>query len=388
MAVSFEKYTEAGPVGHTYLWSAEGGRWRVRFPQGGTVAFSRDSRTLAIGGVQDGKPRVWLVDAATGKQFRSFPVGGGGDGGVPPIAPGVCWSVGDTLLTCMRGGEGRIPYLPVRRWSREGRQLADYSPFHGVKLSADGRWAALQASKHEVRKLDRDIVRLVNLSTGNRAGEWPGLIANLGFGKDALFFHQQGSLVRVCPDTLEQARWKQPGGFTWWVLGDGVLATVEEPRDRRMSSDVSMVFRNFGVDDPLRVLSTEPGIASPEGRWFANDSGVWDLRTGRRVATFSQQPRIYRRWAFSADGQRLVCFEGGNESGSVFDLNNGTQQTLSSAYGKPADETGASTGATGGRGTCRAQPGRQTLAPNRWDLQIGGPAELQPFTLPGSGACR
>ncbi|HXE72670.1 MAG TPA: hypothetical protein VNO81_08405, partial [Candidatus Nitrosotenuis sp.] len=272
---------------------------------GGSVAFGPRG-LLAVGSIQDEKAQVWIADLASGRVLRSFAVG-------DRMIPNLTWARDGTLFTWQRP-TGRSNGLPVRRWSADtGQRLADLSPYRELKLSPDGRFAALDAGNE---------VRLVDLARNAKVRLWKGAtLANLGFGKQALYFYRGQAIVQVDLGTLQEKEWRR-GGFAW-VLPSGLLACVcEEHGESQRDYRVWMEFFDFGAPSPRQTLPTSPGVASPDGRWYASDDGVWDLVGGERVEPLSG----YGAMAFSPDSRRLIYSS--EKSVLLLDLEARTRRTL------------------------------------------------------------
>ncbi|MGV8122593.1 MAG: hypothetical protein AB2L14_22775 [Candidatus Xenobiia bacterium LiM19] len=169
-------------------------------------------------------------------------------------------------------------------------------------------------------------MKLVDLRNKSVVRDWKdAFLSNLGFCKNAFYFYKNEMIVRVDLETLKETSWRDPG--CTWVLPSGLIATVREEGNEEGPERLSMDFYDFGAQHPRRTLSTRPGIGSADGRWFANESGVWNLTNGLKVITFSQKRDCIVEVAFSADSRLLAYSDG--YSILMIDLQNGKRRKLS-----------------------------------------------------------
>lgn len=328
----------SGVGSETVIWTVADGRRVGRVPVAGNPAFDTTGR-LVIGETFDGDdndPKVWVVDPSSWKLSSSFSVA------TEPMGVSVAWTLDGNLITWGHGWRGSLK--PIRRWTPGGKRISDWSPYCILRLSSDGRWAALQSTQPG-RPADWD-VRLVDLSTGSRVRVWPGASV-LGFSEEALYFSRrsdrttpvtnsqgttflmpQRDLVKVDLANLEERSWAAPmtTSMHTWVLPNGLVASVDESR-----TPLLVEFREFGQAKPLITL---PGVgvgdASPDGRWFVGYTGVWSLVNGKQVASFPVDHDYRVEIAFSPDSRYLLRaqWKGNSPSVTLHDLTTGTQRTL------------------------------------------------------------
>lgn len=325
MAFSPDSSMVASGVGsETVIWSVADGRRVASVPVAGNPAFDRTGR-LAIGtffDFNDNDPEVWIVHGTSWKVSSRFSVG------TTPMNVSITWTNDGSLFTWGTGARGSTK--PVRRWTTRGKKLADLSPYMKLKVSSDGRWAALGGKPGAPADWD---VRLVDLSTGATVRVWPG-VELLDFSKEALYLEAyprepiyekipQRTLVRVDLVTLEEKTWLEPEGLGYVsVLPNGLLASFNESR---AALSEPLKIWEFGQEKPHLTLPRF-GDASPDGRWLTSGSGVWSLLTGQQVASFPS----HGRWeAFSPDGRYLLrAQDGPARAVTLHDLHTGTQRTL------------------------------------------------------------
>ncbi|MHC9539744.1 MAG: hypothetical protein AB9903_09490 [Vulcanimicrobiota bacterium] len=267
---------------------------------------------MAISSTQNKKPWISIIDLKSASEIHSFPVGDGKSASLSEVA----WGPDGTLFTWQNGGRS---YLPMQQWSIKGKMLKVYSPYSEYKLSSDGRWAAFSSPG------DPSKVKLVDLRNKSMARNWENAhLANLGFSRNAFYFYKNEMIVRVDLETLKETSWRDPGCI--WVLPCDLLAAVGGEANEEGAERISMDFYDFGVQHPRRTLSTRPGIGSADGRWFANESGVWNLTNGMKLTAFSQKRDCRGEVAFSPDSRLLAYSDG--YSILMIDLQNGKQRKL------------------------------------------------------------
>lgn len=291
------------------MWDVAKGQCIYRIKHGSSAEFDSNGR-LAISSVKNKKPWIWVVDVEKAKVLHSFPVGDGKSSQISYVE----WGLNDTLFTWMSGGRS---YLPLRRWSIDGRMLNDLGPCSELKVSADHRWAAFDGSKG---------VRLVDLKNFSKVRVWEkSRLINLGFAKEYLYFSRDKEIIRVNLATLQETSWSN--GCGGWVLPSGLLTdVVVDVRAEKKGVQPFMEFYRFGESKPLQKLKTVLGIGSGDGHWFANGSGVWDLKSGKLVAAFKKSDTIRWRMAFSNDSRMLAYTEG--KSVFLLDLEKATRKKL------------------------------------------------------------
>lgn len=295
----------------TIVWSVADGRRTAVLPIYRNISFDGKGR-LAVSS-WEGDPEIKLVEPSSGRTLNRFSVG--------PDLTRITWANDGTLFT--EHSSFRGPIGPVRRWSVDGRKIAEWGPYTRLELSPDGRWAVLAEKLIKTQSSSRfeNEVRLVDMSTGSRVRVWPEMMV-LGFSKEALYLQRENfrDWIKVDLATLEEKSWRSaPRGRTW-PLPNGLLA----------SSDDKIEIREFGKEEP-RFTFPELGHASPDGRWFACRSGVWSLLNGEQVASFPGNPD-WDDGAFSPDSRylfRATWKEGAPvPTTTLHDLHTGTQRTL------------------------------------------------------------
>jgi WD40 repeat protein len=319
----------------TRLWDPDTGR-EVRALYGHTgfvrcLAYSADSRHLATGS-EDRGIRLW--DTATGRLEATFrghrasvmalafhPDGhrlasGGTDrlvktwdlaGGQPPAFRGHDGSVNSLAFSpdgvrVVSGGSLAGPDRGVRVWEAStGRQLLSYekhlAPVVRVSFRPDGRHVVSLSIDHTVRAWDattgRDVAPPLDVS----------LPPPTTFNSSAIH-----------PDGRELALGGTDGTVRLWDLSTGRLSRTLSGHTGKV---VGLAYDRSG----LRLASTS-ALGGPSRR-DARPGGelkLWDVATGRELATPRRGIGVFRWLAFSPDGRRLVLADGGDfgESGEAY----------------------------------------------------------------------
>jgi WD40 repeat protein len=279
----------------------EPGRWIATLPAAGyfynTVQFDRTGDQLYATG---GGGRVGMWDVESWELIRM--IGGTGTPSAGTPLPGVVFGAGHDVM--------RIAPSP------DGELVASITDASTVGQEPGGR-----VRVHETGSGDE--VFDLALGTWTKDADWSpdGEVLAVAGGDDAAtavwFLDRGGSVVdelRFGPDEgVGVAR------FT----ADGDLLVVEiEPRAGRYEPGVGRVeVWDWRRGDLVRTIPADAWwmLPSPVGELVATapheraadqEAAVWDLRTGTRVATLTNQSGGANHMAFSPDGSKLAVASG------------------------------------------------------------------------------
>ena len=278
----------------TKVWEVSTGKLVFQIPGGLSLAFSPDSRALAVysrhraSGARSSE-LAWRTD-----DLKFWEVPSGRFMQALPSATDVPSAIAlDASAKWLASSADR----EVRLWEigagRVVRTLGGTDSIVAIALSSDGRWVASGGGN--------GIVRIRETATG----------------RDQQTFRQNGDVVAIAfsPDGRKLAS----------------AANIVSSRDLSHNpADYSLKLYDTATGRELQTLGGHrdriTGLAfSPDGRWLASAScsaldrsyddsvRLWDVATGRQLLRFSGQQRCMSDVAFSPDG-RLVAASGGGRS--------------------------------------------------------------------------
>ena len=346
----------------TQLWDIASGKERMRFPVKVfgilSLAFSPDGQRL-YASLTDQTIRVY--DLTTGREItpplnhenalKSFP-----NGAVPDRAWDDCRSMddltfspdGSILAAAGRWTDYTGPKPPSRAriylWDVARGKVLRHFPAHeemvtSLSFAPDGKTIASSGSRDPIiRRWDVATGREVSPPPGHRSGilalaispadgtvftgggdrtirQWdPATGRELGI--IGSFPHQVFKLA-IAPD-----------GQTLLVGEGGGDSTVEGYRLRLWSVSERREIRRFPRVDRLASYYVEHAVFSPDGQKVAADLGVFDVASGKVLATFRDRKfvddltwRPFIPIFFSHDGQQVITAEA--EGARIWDVATG-----------------------------------------------------------------
>jgi WD40 repeat protein len=282
-----------GTDGAIQLWDMPGGQARATLT-GHTGAvwsmeFSPDGRTLATGS-DDGTVRLWDV---AGKQERHRLSAGKNVSSLEFSRDGhsLASGSGDGTVRLWDVASGRRrATLPVR---------AETDPYWSIKFSPDGRTLAVGTDRHEVRLWDVASGQPGPTLTGHTAYVW------------AVAFSPDGHTLASASDDHTVRLWEMPSGkprTTLTAHTDGVRAVAFSPDGRTLAT---------GSNDHTARLWDMPS-GKPRATLLGHTGDVHDLtfsRNGRVLSTIGRDTTV-RLWD-AASGQPYGNLDSGVSSFAV-----------------------------------------------------------------------
>jgi WD40 repeat protein/serine/threonine protein kinase len=288
------------------------------------VVASPDGRWLACAHNSDGRSRIRLFDAKTGKRRAVC------DGHREEI-----WALtfSPDSKRLASAGEDQV----ARLWDPASGALLDTCRGHESKVlsaafSPDGARLVTTSSDGTVRQWDAQTGQEVGAPYDRHSGE----VAAAVYSPDGHWVASAGTdrTVRV-----------------WWAKGrqdvavlhghtGAVIGVAFAPDGRRLASVSCDSTLAFAADGTVRVWDVDPRASlpvlrghksyvypvafSPDGRWIASGGWdgkvrLWDAATGEVCATLPH-PRYVLSLAFSRDGRRLVTGSYGDDRLRVWDV--------------------------------------------------------------------
>jgi WD40 repeat protein len=238
------------------------------------VAFSPDSKTLAVGG-GDAKPRIELYDVASAKRLRTL----GPSAAAPP--PG--------------GGGGP-------KGKGKGRFLGGVSA-QQMLFSPDGKAIALQT----VQVGPGATVMVLDTATGKQIASLPSVIDG-----------SPATPVAFSPDGRCLALAKSDGTVALWELATGQHRRTyggKLPLPRGTNADPLGPLGGGGPGgffvDPVVSTAGANAAISPDGKFLAlaglgGSVHVLDTLTGKELALFKGHTGVVNALAFAPDGKTLA----------------------------------------------------------------------------------
>src|SRR5262245_41175914 len=350
------------------------------------VAFSPDSRTVAVGNRERARPvEVW--DAATGKRTAEFVIAAAEVGALGFSADGKTLRVAYS-----RPGNG-WPNVCVANWDMTANKRGPvFDPdvrLHTYKLSDDGRWLAS-------REMASDGIRLWDTTAvAKSAGEIPIGYANFTFGPGARTVVTANNerpprrLTRIAvwdaktckmlhefavPREMGESAQLSPDGKLVAIPRRGEMLSLWDPQTGEQRLPAA------GHNTQVVGLAFADGGAVLVSTSTAGDVRVWDTATAAQTAVV---PRELRPFAVLPGGRELLADKGrvqrydlttGRPVGEPFAPPGLTGLLAGDAFRSASLTLSADGRSVTGRGSVRG-PGRKT--PLRyeviWDVKAGRP---------------
>jgi WD40 repeat protein len=342
---------------HVRLWDATTGKelWKTNVQRPEPLGFLDGGKTLVLHGWENNS--ISLVDRATGKQCRSFPMTKRAETRdseyvlSPDGSAVLCGSYGPLVRvwdmatgkerpaleghktwtryfaftpdckTIVTGGND--PFALVRDWpsGKVVRTIELGRPYIArMAISRDGRRLEVQFwGEQELQLYDLKTGKLLPPPGDGHRGDVIGAAVApdgrlLSFGRDATIRTweiQTGRIVGRMP--VEQDL--NGGGFA--VSGDGrLLATTNRGLDAVLVYDRATGKQLHKLPAAERIFGKQL-VFSSDGRWLARtqrlggDIQVWDVSTGRTVLQCKHEVEYGIACAFSPDGRQFAASDHG-----------------------------------------------------------------------------
>jgi WD40 repeat protein len=262
-------------AGHMQLWDRQT-RQKVRelqgpAPQVSSVAFSSDSRLVAVGG-GDGRMRLWQV--STGTELQTIDAH-------PKAVSGLAFSPTGGLLAS--GGEDGA----VRLWAVSRDRIAP-QPLHtlrghkftvnGLTFSRDGKYV-VSGDTCGVR--GAGTLRVWEVASGRQCRSLSGVdVRDLAISSD-------GHRLAVAAGEDEIRVWKAKRDGVW---------DLDAPPRLHLRGHLNGVQALAFSPDGQRIASTDHGQAL----------SLWDANTGEQILTLEIPDGYRSQLAFTPDGKALI----------------------------------------------------------------------------------
>jgi RNA polymerase sigma factor (sigma-70 family) len=255
--------------GSVYSWEAATGKIRYKLVGDDyiwrSVAFSRDSKLLAVAGSRTIKKKIVdglvnVADAATGKLVMEIKEEDEGTTAVA-ISP-------DGKHLASAGGDGAIRLYALPRGERLFVSHGHKGAVNSVAFSPDGRWILTGGADRATNVWD--------VETGKQLRS---IIGNAG----------DVTVVKFSPDGRWILTGGQDGSARLWDAASGKeVVRLQVHRKGVLSAD-------FSPDGKLLATAGADG-----------EVRIWEAATGKEVATVEVDKKEIRGVAFSPDGNALV----------------------------------------------------------------------------------
>jgi WD40 repeat protein len=289
-----------------------------------SVAYSPDGLTLAICSGESGKPgEVRLWETSTGQCKAALP-------GHPDRVTSVAFSP-DGLRIASGSGARNDRKRPgvvsgeVRLWdARTGQLLATLrghdGMVHAVAFSPDGQSLA-SCSGYSNNEDSPGEVRLWHARTGQHKTTLRGHATEVR----SVAFSPDGTTLASC--SIQSTKSEKPGEVRLWDVTTVQPATTLQaemdcysvafsPDGKTLAAGLALANRRPGRAMPLVPVVPVPagGPEVRDGQGTGLKTGevrLWDVKTGRPSASFSEGTQPVTSVAFSPDGQTLATGSGG-----------------------------------------------------------------------------
>ena len=281
--------------GTVRLWDVETGNANTLYGHaswGNTASFSPDGRTLASGS-EDGTIRLW--DVETGRNIDSF-------GLHPPVVNGVSFSPDGKILASGSQWHTEVKLWDVATGANIGGFSIVRSQILSLSFSPDGTRIA---AGDPVGVILWDVATGAHITTPLGQAPW---VWSVAYSPDGAILAAGGA------DSSNQLG----GRLQLWDASTlDSIATLEGHRDNVTSVSFSPDGRTLASGDKEETIK------------------LWDVKTGRNVATLSERTRDGRRGAFfsvsfAPDGATLAS---GAHDGTIMLWDVATQRQITTLSG-------------------------------------------------------